>query len=358
MPFRYGKLVRHPYRWRNEDQSVIPPKKQAIQLLDALIKYYNSPSSGIRDERAHVPLFLGVTYSADLRQTQQILGAYLAGETQTGISGGNQTAVMQAMEALLKDDGYYRGYARHIRLIPISTMASGGGPVSDGQVTDCLRNLLCVLEAGCPVFALWDVDAKRFAIGGGTSGYLTPTQNTRIQTLFDHLSQHGTALSLSLPASELSVGEEFSLASWRRFTTGSKRDDIWGVARMQRWHTQLDEEIHRIGLRRGPLESAAAEIAILQELKDELKRIFVTTGDYDAMPPVVESHKSVFAKSVKLVGQQSVPPSSRGLYAATGAHSTAVATFDKLSREIEGHCRKVKEDAHVLATWCHSMRPC
>jgi len=114
---------------------------------------------------------IGITYSANLGQSERIRDTYAAGAWNTHTEGANQASVMTAMEAL--EDTEFADLRTKLRIVPITTMSYGplpAGTTMDDIVVADLAAIRDLITAGWSVLG-WINEAagERFAVGGGVA---------------------------------------------------------------------------------------------------------------------------------------------------------------------------------------------
>lgn len=138
---------------------------------------------------------VGITYSANNDQSKTIAAIYNQGEWNTATNGGNQAAVMAAVEELLHAKEFQ--HMQHVfRILPITTCAQAGGigAVEDQWLDRDLENIDNFLKDGGAVLGWQNQNTSKnprapFAIGGGISQQLTSEQNQRVQSTLLRLMQ-------------------------------------------------------------------------------------------------------------------------------------------------------------------------
>ncbi len=143
---------------------------------------------------------VGITYSANLGQTQLIRQIYANGGWNTHTGGANQASVMTAMETLEASE--FADLQTKIRIVPITTMNYGDfpfGTTMNDVVVEDLAAIRCLIAAGWTILG-WINEARsdHYAVGGGVAKQyyvdypdkaLSPTQSAIIQAELSRLAR-------------------------------------------------------------------------------------------------------------------------------------------------------------------------
>ncbi len=144
-------------------------EQQAREILQRVDELLAEGASGV-----------GITYSANFDQTQEIRGTYADGGWDTRTAGANQASVMAAMEALERTDRTdLRG---KVRIVPITTMTYSdfGGMTLDQVIDRDMSAIAELLADGWDVLG-WinDPASGRYAVGGGVAASVYQEDPTR-----------------------------------------------------------------------------------------------------------------------------------------------------------------------------------
>lgn len=145
-------------------------------------------------------LGVGITYSANLAQSELIRRTYAEGGWNTHTGGANQASVMTAMETLL--GGPFAGLQTKMRIVPITTMSYDDlptGTTMDDIVVADLAAIRALIADGWTVLG-WinETGSDQFAVGGGVAAQyyhdhpdqaLSPAQSAIIQAELSRLAR-------------------------------------------------------------------------------------------------------------------------------------------------------------------------
>jgi len=186
------KSIFIPFRLEFNNSDRDDTTKQAQVILDKIDELLNIGYTQV-----------GITYSANAKQSQDIRTCYERGRNITGTSGSNQAAVVQEVERLLQTT--YQRLLGKFRIIPICTMTYSGTFNNSDLQTD-LIGAKSFLEKEGHVLLGWQnqYTGDNYAIGGGVNRSLpinqkvTPSQEKEIQdTLKDLARIYPTSIGLS-----------------------------------------------------------------------------------------------------------------------------------------------------------------
>jgi hypothetical protein len=181
MHTRKGKFAPTYINWVDRT-----PEEQAAEILDLIADYHAKGYTKV-----------GITYSANHDQSIAINKTYQENNWQTNTRGGNQAAVITALEKLLVTEKYC--YLQNVfRILPISTCAKigGKGAVENAWLAEELLAIDSFLKENNLLLGWQDgISIKNkeapFAVGGGISKQLTEDQNEMIQgTLLNFMEKY------------------------------------------------------------------------------------------------------------------------------------------------------------------------
>ncbi len=143
-----------PYRDSNNE---ISSNKQADSILKKAQTLIEDGSIGV-----------GIIYSANYQQTQDIREAYETGDYKTGISGANQADVMRAMEELLSSK--FQKLQGKMHIAPITTIVDENMDQMT-VIKEDLDHIQHMLDKGWTILGWQNQDTMHtdhpYAIGGG-----------------------------------------------------------------------------------------------------------------------------------------------------------------------------------------------
>lgn len=155
-----------------------------------------SEAKALIDAGAHG---VGITYSANLGQTQLIRQTYADGGWNTRTGGDNQASVMAAMETL--EAGEFSDLQTAMRIVPITTMNYGDfpdGATMNDVIVDDLDAIRELIADGWTILG-WinEPGSDNYAVGGGIAKQyyvdhpdkaISPTQSALIQAELSRLA--------------------------------------------------------------------------------------------------------------------------------------------------------------------------
>jgi hypothetical protein len=184
------KLYPVTIAFKDKDNKDITAEKQAETMI-AIGK------EAVQEMKA---IGFGYTFSANLDQTREAYKKYCNGE-EVKINGGNQAAVVKAIQEQIHADDKDHGVKFRVLPIPTCLKSGGYGAVTEKQIIFSLACIACYLGAQKSVQKIkksehwvifgWknQITGEDFAIGGGVSGQLTHAQYNLIQSALKYFAQ-------------------------------------------------------------------------------------------------------------------------------------------------------------------------
>ncbi|KTC96440.1 DUF1768 domain-containing protein [Legionella erythra] len=160
--------------FKEKNGTAISAEAQAKTILNEVSRIHKEKGAKV----------VGITYSANQAQTEEILKTYANGGWKTNTQGSNQAAVIQKIEELLATDEY-KHLQNVYRTVPITTMKYQNGqaaPADNSSVEESLRKASEFMSNG-GVLLGWknQTTPQGLAIGGGISDQVqTPVQKKMI----------------------------------------------------------------------------------------------------------------------------------------------------------------------------------